>query len=189
MKTLYLMRHGQTAFNQRKLIQGWCDSPLTALGIQQAMAAKTYFSEQGIQFDAAFSSTSERASDTLEIITSQAYQRVKALKEWYFGKYEGASEELNPPLPYGDFFVFSGGEGEQEFRERINNGISQLMAAVAGSTVLMVSHGGACRQFMRKWAHTSQVDQKEKLKNCCILKFYYEKGTFELVDIINPVVH
>ncbi|PET75326.1 hypothetical protein CN514_04190 [Bacillus sp. AFS001701] len=28
-KTFYLMRHGQTLFNKRRKIQGWCDSPLT----------------------------------------------------------------------------------------------------------------------------------------------------------------
>lgn len=32
-KTLYLMRHGQTLFNQRKKIQGFCDAPLTDLGL------------------------------------------------------------------------------------------------------------------------------------------------------------
>ena len=26
-KDLYLMRHGQTLFNVRRRIQGWCDSP------------------------------------------------------------------------------------------------------------------------------------------------------------------
>lgn len=31
-KTLYLMRHGQTLFNKRHRIQGWCDAPLTDLG-------------------------------------------------------------------------------------------------------------------------------------------------------------
>ena len=32
-KTLYLMRHGQTLFNLQHKIQGWCDAPLTPLGI------------------------------------------------------------------------------------------------------------------------------------------------------------
>ena len=39
-KDLYLMRHGQTLFNVRRKIQGWCDSPLTELGKQQALKAK-----------------------------------------------------------------------------------------------------------------------------------------------------
>lgn len=29
MKRLYLLRHGQTEFNVKKLVQGRCDSPLT----------------------------------------------------------------------------------------------------------------------------------------------------------------
>ena len=36
MKRLFLMRHGQTLFNLQKRIQGACDSPLTALGKEQA---------------------------------------------------------------------------------------------------------------------------------------------------------
>ena len=63
------MRHGQTLFNKRHLIQGWCDSPLTDFGIYQAQVAAQYFKEHGIIFDSAFSSTSERACDTLEIVT------------------------------------------------------------------------------------------------------------------------
>ena len=38
-KTLYLMRHGQTLFNLQHKIQGWCDAPLTPLGIKQAQMA------------------------------------------------------------------------------------------------------------------------------------------------------
>ena len=34
MKRLYLLRHGQTEFNVKKLVQGRCDSPLTDLGRQ-----------------------------------------------------------------------------------------------------------------------------------------------------------
>ena len=111
-KTLYLMRHGQTLFNARKKIQGWCDAPLTELGIKQAKIAGKYFKDNNIVFDRAYSSTSERACDTLELVCDLPYHRVKGLKEWNFGIYEGESEDLNPPLPYGDFFVNYGGEGE-----------------------------------------------------------------------------
>ena len=68
-KTLYLVRHGQTVFNVRRKIQGWCDSPLTELGRAQAGVAAEYFRSRGITFDHAYSSTSERACDTLEILT------------------------------------------------------------------------------------------------------------------------
>lgn len=35
-QTLYLMRHGETLFNQLGKIEGWSDSPLTENGIKQA---------------------------------------------------------------------------------------------------------------------------------------------------------
>lgn len=179
-KTLYLMRHGQTLFNARKKIQGWCDAPLTELGIKQAKIAGKYFKDNNIVFDHAYSSTSERACDTLELVCDLPYHRVKGLKEWNFGIYEGESEDLNPPLPYGDFFVNYGGEGELQMRQRIADTLLEIMQKEDHKVVLAVSHGGACRGFMRYWQETSQVDQKGGLKNCCILKFEFEDNEFRL---------
>ena len=68
-KTLYLMRHGQTLFNLRHKVQGWCDAPLTDFGVYQAKVAGQYFKDAGITFDDAYSSTQERACDTLELVT------------------------------------------------------------------------------------------------------------------------
>ena len=184
-KTLYLMRHGQTLFNARKKIQGWCDAPLTELGIKQAKIAGKYFKDNNIVFDNAYSSTSERACDTLELVCDLPYHRVKGLKEWNFGIYEGESEDLNPPLPYGDFFVNYGGEGELQMRQRIADTLFEIMQKEDHKVVLAVSHGGACRGFMRYWQETSQVDQKGGLKNCCILKFEFEDNEFRLLEIIN----
>ena len=184
-KTLYLMRHGQTLFNARKKIQGWCDAPLTELGIKQAKIAGKYFKDNNIVFDHVYSSTSERACDTLELVCDLPYHRVKGLKEWNFGIYEGESEDLNPPLPYGDFFVNYGGEGELQMRQRIADTLLEIMQKEDHKVVLAVSHGGACRGFMRYWQETSQVDQKGGLKNCCILKFEFEDNEFRLLEIIN----
>lgn len=185
-KTLYLMRHGETLFNRLHKIQGWCDAPLTDLGLRQAQLAGDYFRENGIQFDEAYCSTSERASDTLEQITTLPYRRAKGLKEWNFGSFEGELEFLNPPLPYGDFFVNYGGESEDDLRRRDSETLAEIMGEAEGETILAVSHGASCRQFMRQWAHTSQVKQAEGLQNCCILKFDYSiDGTFQLLEIIN----
>ncbi|EGC8557310.1 histidine phosphatase family protein [Listeria monocytogenes] len=184
-KTLYLMRHGQTLFNQRKKIQGFCDAPLTDLGIKQAKIAGSYFKENNITFDQAYSSTSERACDTLELITDKSYQRLKGLKEWNFGTFEGESEDLNPPLPYGDFFAEYGGEREVDFRDRLVTTMECIMSQDNHDTVLAVSHGAACAQFARYWEKTSKIGKVTGLKNCCILKFEYENGRFTLVNFIN----
>ncbi len=183
-KTLYLMRHGQTIFNIRRKIQGWCDSPLTELGIQQAETAAKYFKEHNIVFDHAYSSTSERACDTLEIVADMPYIRLKGLKEWNFGTFEGESEDLNPSLPYGDFFANYGGEKEKEFQKRVVETCQKIMEE-DNEVVLAVSHGAACRKFMQYWEHTSSITQKERIGNCCILKFEYEKQEFKLIEIIN----
>ena len=185
MKTLYLMRHGQTLFNQLHKIQGWCDAPLTELGIKKAQIAGQYFKERQIQIESAYCSTSERASDTLEQVTDIAYTRLKGLKEWNFGRFEGEPEFLNPALPYGDFFVPFGGEDEKIFQQRVADTIMDFMEKEQNEIVLAVSHGAACRQFMRYWAHTSDVDQKGQLGNCCILKFEFEHYEARLVEIIN----
>ncbi|MDV4149855.1 histidine phosphatase family protein [Clostridium sp. AL.422] len=184
-KILYLMRHGQTLFNARRKIQGWCDSPLTKIGIGQAIIAEEYFKKNNIIFDHAYSSPSERACDTLEYVCNMPYKRVKGLKEWNFGTFEGESEDLNPPLPYGDFFVKYGGEDQIELMNRIADTLYSIMKNDGHNTVLAVSHGASCRNFMRYWAHTSDVDQKEPLGNCCILKFEFENEEFKLVEIIN----
>ena len=184
-KILYLMRHGQTLFNLRRKVQGWCDSPLSKLGVEQAIIAGKYFKDNNITFDHAYSSTSERASDTLEYVSNIPYKRVKGLKEWNFGTFEGESEDLNPPLPYRDFFVKYGGEDEYELRNRIAETLYSIMKNDDHKTVLAVSHGAACRQFMINWAHTSNVYQKERLGNCCILKFEFENDEFKLIEIIN----
>jgi len=101
-KTLYLMRHGQTLFNLLKRIQGACDSPLTAQGMAEAQSVGRYFKQQGLKFDHAYASTQERAVDTLELVTDQSYQRLKGLKEWNFGVFEGESEVLNPSFRQGN---------------------------------------------------------------------------------------
>lgn len=179
------MRHGQTLFNVRRKIQGWCDSPLSELGIKQAKVAGSYYQQHGITFDHAYASTSERACDTLEMVCDMPYARLKGLKEWNFGVFEAESEDLNPSLPYGDFFVPYGGEGEMELRQRVADTLLDIMRKDDHEVVLAVSHGASCRQFMRYWAHTSKVDVKERLKNCYILKFAFEDDAFILEEIIN----
>lgn len=186
MTTIYLMRHGETLFNRLHKKQGWCDSPLTQLGIQQALVAKEYFKNNEITFDEAFCSTAERASDTLEIITTQPYTRLKGLKEWNFGRYEGQDEFLNPPQPYGDFFKTFEGEGETEVQERFNATMLKIVKETAGQQILVVAHAAAIRAFMRLWEHTTEIPSLKRLTNCGILRFDFdsEQEQFRLQEVV-----
>ena len=185
-KTLYLMRHGQTLFNARKKIQGWCDAPLTELGIKQAKIAGKYFKDNNIVFDHAYSSTSERACDTLELVCDLPYHRVKGLKEWNFGIYEGESEDLNPPVDkYDDFFPIYGGETRLQVMERMLETLQNIMEQDACQTVLAVSHAGACRCFLSHLGQPEQLLNGQKLGNCSILHFHYDQGQFTFVEMLN----
>ena len=48
---VYFIRHGETDFNKRCLIQGMSDIPLNDKGIHQAELAADWFKQQGIVFD------------------------------------------------------------------------------------------------------------------------------------------
>ncbi|MGT2832935.1 histidine phosphatase family protein [Streptococcus halotolerans] len=189
-KTLYLMRHGQTRFNELKRIQGVSDSPLTPLGIQQATKARAYFQKLGVELTAVYSSTQERAVDTAEIVSgSTDIVRLKGLKEMDFGTFEGQSETLNPPLipgiGYADYFVQHGGEDSLAVRQRVGDTVRDLLANHAdGDTILVVSHGAAIAQFYRG---VLENPPQVRMRNCAILAFEVEDNNFRLDYIYDPV--
>lgn len=186
-KIFYIMRHGQTLFNVRRKIQGFSDSPLTELGIMQAKIASDYLS--GVTFDHAYSSTSERCCDTLEIVTgnSMPYTRLKGLKEMNFGTFEGESEDLNPKdkVVFGTFFVAYGGESRDEVRERMVKTCTEIMEKDDHNVVLAVSHAGACLHFLSHWQDTTE-ERKKGWPNCTIFKYEYEDKVFRLLEIFRP---
>lgn len=186
MKTLYLMRHGETMFNVQKKIQGWCDSPLTENGIAQAKKAGQYFREQGITFDHAYCSTSERCSDTLELVTDMPYTRLKGLKENFYGELEGESERLNAHLTPKDcetFYLQFGGESSNTTRDRMVSTLTEIMEKEDHSSVLAVSHSGACFNFLRA-VQDPMEELKKGLGNCCIFVYQYDNHQFSLKEVI-----
>lgn len=188
-KKLFLMRHGETLFNQLKKIQGSCDSPLTERGIQQAQMARQYFQEKNIQFDQLYSSTQERASDTLEIITeSKNYQRLKELKEMGFGSFEGEQQFLQPEGQeyYDSFYLQFGGESMTLVQERMVKILHQIMAREDHQNVLAISHNGACVSFLQTIWEGDPNDLIRAFPNCSIFVLTYENQQFQLEDIIDP---
>lgn len=188
-KKLFLMRHGETLFNQLKKIQGSCDSPLTERGIQQAQLARQYFQEKNIQFDQLYSSTQERASDTLEIITeSKNYQRLKELKEMGFGSFEGEQQFLQPEGQeyYDSFYLQFGGESMTLVQERMVKILHQIMAREDHQNVLAISHNGACVSFLQTIWEGDPNDLIRAFPNCSIFVLTYENQQFQLEDIIDP---
>lgn len=192
MSKLCLVRHGQTFFNQRKIIQGWCDSPLTETGIAQAEAVRAHFEREGISFDHVYSSTAERACDTAEVLVRGLlpYERCKGLREFNFGKLEGGSTDLVLPDRgrFGDFLVPFGGEGEQEVMERVNATLIEIMLRPSHESVLAVSHGAAILAFLTRWYDESLVKIDRILGNCTAYKFDFGPAarSFSCVGYFDP---
>ena len=65
MKTLVLLRHGQSTWNQENRFTGWTDVPLSELGVEEARAAGRILNNEGYVFDSAFTSVLKRAIKTL----------------------------------------------------------------------------------------------------------------------------
>lgn len=193
LKRFYLMRHGQTLFNVQGRIQGACDSPLTDLGVEQAKNAKEHFEELCLSFTHVYSSPQERACDTAEIASGRTdLIRLKGLKEWNFGTFEGHQEYLNPHLHkedgsgYRDYFVAYGGESNIQVYERMDKTIREVLDHSDEADInLLVSHGASITQFYRhKTIQPPTLDKR--MSNCAILEFIYDGKDFQVQSVYNP---
>lgn len=188
MTKLFLMRHGETYFDKWHKIQGWCDSSLTPKGVEQAEEIKRYFKVNNIHFTKRYSSTSERACDTMEIIVGNAtYLRLKSLKELNYGEFEGSDERLISQYTQDNFFAQHGGESEKDVQTRMNSSIlSILSSADDDDTILIVSHSEAILNFLISININPQVVRDQDFGNCSVLEFSFNDQKLKLKQIINP---
>lgn len=182
--TLYFVRHGRTLFNERRIIQGWIDSPLTSEGEEQARRVGRYVRQAGIRFDHAYASTLARTHQTLELICDMPFERVPDLREWSFGEFEGERVALMPPRPWGDFFKQFGGEGEDEFSERVSSALTEIMRRPGHERVLAVSHGSASLAFMQRWRDPADTRYTDVPGNCSIARYTFDGEGFALEEVL-----
>lgn len=71
MKTLVLLRHGQSTWNQENRFTGWVDVPLSPLGIEESRRAGQLLRALGLEFDIAFTSVLTRAIKTSWIVLEE----------------------------------------------------------------------------------------------------------------------
>jgi 2,3-bisphosphoglycerate-dependent phosphoglycerate mutase len=68
MRTLVLLRHGQSQWNLENRFTGWWDVDLTETGIAEASAAGRLLRSSGFDFDCCFTSVLTRAIRTLDLV-------------------------------------------------------------------------------------------------------------------------
>lgn len=182
MKKLYLLRHGQTEFNVKKLVQGRCDSPLTDLGRQQAGMAAAWLKGHGVVPDKVVSSSLGRAMDTAQLVACEllgpdaAAEPCEGIIERCYGTFEEGPHDALPTDVWdpGEDLVPFGGEGSHALQERMVGTLTNIMGAEGIETLLAVSHGSASRQFIRA-AAPEGFELPTKLPNCAIMIFDFDE--------------
>lgn len=182
MKKLYLLRHGQTEFNVKKLVQGRCDSPLTDLGRQQAGMAAAWLKGHGVVPDKVVSSPLGRAMDTAQLVAYEllgpdaAAEPCEGIIERCYGSFEEGPHGALPTDVWdpGEDLVPFGGEGSQALQERMVDALTNIMGSEGIETLLAVSHGSASRQFI-KAAAPEGFELPTKLPNCAIMIFNFDE--------------
>src|SRR4030067_832999 len=92
MTSIYLVRHGQTAWNKGEIFRGRTDIPLDETGLREAEGAGEYLKE--IRVMTIYSSPLTRARQTAEKIAAFHQIEVKLLPgiiDMSFGNWEGHS--------------------------------------------------------------------------------------------------
>ena len=182
MKRLYLLRHGQTEFNVKKLVQGRCDSPLTDLGRQQAKMAAAWLKAHNVTPDKVVSSPLGRAMDTAGLVATEllgqnvAVEPCEGIIERCYGTFEEGPHDALPTDVWdpGEDLVPYGGEGSQALQARMVNTLTTLISAEDTKSLLAVSHGSASRQFI-KAAAPADFKLPTKLPNCAIMIFDFDE--------------
>lgn len=183
-RRLYLMRHGQTMFNEAYKAQGWVDSPLTEKGIEQARRAGRILRERELEFDHFASSTSERASDTLELVMQELYgeirpyERTKQIKESGYGTYEAVTLNIFGPLVSADqdALVMWGAEPYATVIDRMQRWLTDYMLRDGIKNALVVSHMRASMAF-GEYVTGSPDALEGKLTNCAVIVYDFDVDT------------
>lgn len=155
MKTLLLIRHGQSEADLLDVHEGRADFPLTDLGRRQAAAMAGWVSGR-FRLDTIFASTLRRAAEVAEILSKAVGCDVcwdADLMEFDNGLLAGLSrakaDEKYPKVPDlpPDQSVY-GQETMLHFRERADAVLARCLGQVAeGQTAAIVSHGGMIGQL------------------------------------------
>jgi probable phosphoglycerate mutase len=154
-RRLVLLRHGRTAWNAARRIQGQLEVELDDTGHRQA--AEAAVAVAAMEPAALWSSDSVRARQTAAYVAKEsgldpAYDA--RLREYYLADRQGLTHDEYAALApaefaafrRGDFNVVPGGENAEEVSTRVVAALGDLLATIApGELAVAVSHGAAIR--------------------------------------------
>jgi alpha-ribazole phosphatase len=183
MTSVYLIRHGETEYNQRGCYYGWTDCSLTDRGIEQAKALRDVF--EHIDYDIILCSDLKRAADTARIISdSKELVLDSRLREMNFGHWEGKSYVAIEKEYQEDWSLWlkdwknsspTAGESTMEMYSRICSFVAEILDKYKDKKIVIVGHNGSLRMI----AVSLLGLPLEKLWS-----FSFEQGKYSLFEIV-----
>jgi broad specificity phosphatase PhoE len=188
LQEMLLVRHGQSTANAQGIWQGQMDFPLSEEGRRQASLAGTGLS--GERFEGLYSSPLSRAFETAEIIrdrTGFAGEVVPlgGLSERHGGILEGHTwaeqEHRNPELaekflalPEEERWPLVGAETDEEVIARFEAALESIRVLhPAGSRLVVVSHGGVMRAYLREHFGPEVLPGNRRAANASITRLQW----------------
>ena len=150
MTSIYLVRHGQTAWNKEEIFRGRTDIPLDGTGLKQAELVGQYF--KGMEIHAIYSSSLSRALQTAQKIAQFHDLKVQPLPgiiDMSFGKWEGQphqeiresdSKTYRQWVETPHLIRLPGGESLDDVRVRAMAAVEELIRNHPGKTLILVTH-------------------------------------------------
>lgn len=200
--TLYFIRHGETEYNRRRILQGRCiDSSLNGTGRRQAEALAERFAD--VSLDVIYTSALARSIETAEVVAAN-HPGVRSiplagLDEMSWGIYEGETRPERIKEVVGNLYAHwergqfeyrvEEGESVYEVRDRSVAAVGEILDAHGGKTVLVVSHGRLLRVLLATLldAGLEKMDEFDHA-NTCVNIVTHRSGRFE-ASLLNCTAH
>jgi len=186
------IRHGQTAWNAEFRLQGQIDIPLDRVGLRQAATLADALRDEGLS--AVIASDLGRAWQTAQALAGPLGLPLRAdpgLRERCFGVLEGQTrqqiDQQSPDLARRwhsrePDFAPEGAESLRVFYARTIAAVDRLVAAHAGGTIALVSHGGVLDCLYRAATRTAlDAPRSWTLGNAAINRLLHTPQGFTLV--------
>ena len=143
---IYIVRHGETAWNHLGKIMGRCDEPLNDNGIRQAYEVKKQIDK--IHLDLIICSPLIRAIQTAEIINEDRKLEIikdERIIERDYGEFDGQNKNSMDYQDVWNYYLnkqFEKAENIKVFFDRIYSFLDDIKKKYPDKDILLVCHGG-----------------------------------------------
>ena len=201
-KSIYLIRHGETDFNRKGVVQGsGVDSSLNEWG--EAQATAFYNAYQHVPFDKIYTSALKRTHQSVRGFIKQGipHESYSGLNEISWGIREGREPNVGDSTYYKDLVLAwrngnvdlgaEEGESPVQVRERQIPVIEIILSRPHERNILVAMHGRAMRVLLTLLFDQPLVRMDDyEHSNLCLYKINYSYDTqkFEL-ELSNDITH